>query len=435
LHPNACPSDGFLGRIFKSVVFEKCWIFEAFAGGQIKVDPTDSTCSGTTPHSSTYPLSEYKQNMSNKILFEANPGTTEPTWGGYIEILEDTKSTQESLELTKLGWNTNEVVFTLTVPLCPSSAPSEKPSSKPSVSVSSEPSIQPTVNKPTYTAFKTNDELKNAVRDYCSNPDGWKYKSKFSTHGPIEDWNTSEITDMNRLFQQTNCDPNLAKWDVSKVTTFDHMFASAYTFNQDLSNWDTSSATNFYGMFYQARDFNGDISTWDTSSVSIFQLMFQNAKAFNQNLSNWDTSSATTFRDMFAYAYSFNQDLSNWDTSSVTTFRYMFNSAYAFNQDLSNWDTSSATNFYGMFMHATSFSGDVREWDTSKVTNFAYMFQGAGKFNQDLSNWDTSSATSFQNMFFQAIAFDQNLCKWNVDYTDRVNMYFCGNAISCGKCD
>jgi hypothetical protein len=183
LHPNACPSDGFLGRTFKSVVFEKCWIFEAFAGGQIKVDPTDSTCSKTTPHSSTYPLSEYKQNTSNKILFKANPGTTEPTWGGYIEILEDTKSTQESLELTKFGWNTNEVVFTLTVPLCPTSAPSEKPSMKPSIFASSKPSTQPVVSKPVHTAFKTTEELKDAVTEYCKDPDGWKDKSKFSTHG------------------------------------------------------------------------------------------------------------------------------------------------------------------------------------------------------------------------------------------------------------
>ncbi len=34
-----------------------------------------------------------------------------------------------------------------------------------------------------YTAFKTTDELKKAVTDYCNNPNGWKDKAKFSTHG------------------------------------------------------------------------------------------------------------------------------------------------------------------------------------------------------------------------------------------------------------
>jgi hypothetical protein len=108
-------------HFFKSVVFEECWTFETFSSGQIKVDPTDSTCSKSTSHSSTYVLNQFKQNTSNKIVFEAIPGATESIWRGYIEILEDTKLTKETLKLKKLGWNTNELVFTLTVPLCPSS--------------------------------------------------------------------------------------------------------------------------------------------------------------------------------------------------------------------------------------------------------------------------------------------------------------------------
>jgi hypothetical protein len=41
------------------------------------------------------------------------------------------------------------------------------------------------------------------------------------TNRPIEDWNTSEITDMSFVFKEkTTCNPNLAKWDVSKVTSF-----------------------------------------------------------------------------------------------------------------------------------------------------------------------------------------------------------------------
>ncbi len=49
----------------------------------------------------------------------------------------------------------------------------------------------------------------------------------------IEDWNTSNITDMSDLFKldstdgddyyftpDNTCNPNLSRWDVSKVTTF-----------------------------------------------------------------------------------------------------------------------------------------------------------------------------------------------------------------------
>jgi hypothetical protein len=41
------------------------------------------------------------------------------------------------------------------------------------------------------------------------------------TNRPIEDWNISEIVDMSYVFfKKYSCNPNLAKWDVSKVTNF-----------------------------------------------------------------------------------------------------------------------------------------------------------------------------------------------------------------------
>jgi hypothetical protein len=41
------------------------------------------------------------------------------------------------------------------------------------------------------------------------------------TNRPIEDWNVMEILDMSWVFSdKDSCNPNLAKWDVSKVTTF-----------------------------------------------------------------------------------------------------------------------------------------------------------------------------------------------------------------------
>jgi hypothetical protein len=38
---------------------------------------------------------------------------------------------------------------------------------------------------------------------------------------PIEDWDLLKITNMDRLFKdKVNCNPNIAKWDISKVTSF-----------------------------------------------------------------------------------------------------------------------------------------------------------------------------------------------------------------------
>jgi alpha-tubulin suppressor-like RCC1 family protein len=140
LHPNACPSDGFLGRTFKSVVYDQCWIFETYPGGKMTIDPSDSTCSKVTPDSTAHVLSQYKQSISNKFVFERIPGATGSSWEGYIQIVEDAESTQETLKLTKFGWTTNKFAFMLKVSDCASSEPSVKPSLKPSTSPSSQPS-------------------------------------------------------------------------------------------------------------------------------------------------------------------------------------------------------------------------------------------------------------------------------------------------------
>jgi hypothetical protein len=218
---STCPFDGFLGRTFKSVVYNACWIFDFSPTGKFKIDPTDSTCSRTTPDKTAYDLSQYKEGVSNRILFQQIPDQT--SWKGYIQIIEDTELTEESLTRTKVDWNNDEFVFMLKVPDCPSSAPSiskepssepsSKPSSKPSVNSSSEPSQYPSdfpskhpSEKPSQypseiwnqhpselpsasaqpsksPTFASKDDLQNAVNDYCDNPGEWETHPKFVTYG------------------------------------------------------------------------------------------------------------------------------------------------------------------------------------------------------------------------------------------------------------
>ena len=67
--------------------------------------------------------------------------------------------------------------------------------------------------------FKSNEELKQAVKEYCSCKSDVK-DAAMQRYGPISLWCTRNITDMSRLF------------------------ASEYDFNEDISNWDTSSVEN-----------------------------------------------------------------------------------------------------------------------------------------------------------------------------------------------
>ena len=54
--------------------------------------------------------------------------------------------------------------------------------------------------------------------------------------------------------------------DDSNVTNMSKMFRNS-EFNGDISNWDVSNVTNMDFMFYQNDVFNQDLSDWDVSNV------------------------------------------------------------------------------------------------------------------------------------------------------------------------
>ena len=103
-----------------------------------------------------------------------------------------------------------------------------------------------------------------------------------------------------------------------------------------ISEWDTSQVTDMARLF-QDSIFNDDISAWDTSAATSMFATFQNAKQFNQPLNDWEVSGVTNMLSMFAHAESFNQPLDSWDVSQVASLDSMFYYAYAFDQDLSSW--------------------------------------------------------------------------------------------------
>ena len=76
---------------------------------------------------------------------------------------------------------------------------------------------------------------------------------------------TTKITDMSKLFSESQFNGDISNWDLSNVTNMGFMFSESQ-FNGDISNWDVSNVTNMIGMFYKSQ-FNGDISKWDVSNV------------------------------------------------------------------------------------------------------------------------------------------------------------------------
>ncbi len=281
-----------------------------------------------------------------------------------------------------------------------------------------------------YEAFRSADDLITvpSMNDWdtseVTNMSGmFSYTNKFNQN--ISGWNTSKVTDMSNMFNRAyEFNHTLNNWDTSKVTNMSNMFNYMQYFNHELNNWDTSNVTDMSSMFKDISDFNQNISGWNTSKVTNMNSMFEYAVQFNQNLTNWDTSSVTNMKSMFEDASYFNGNLSGWNTSQVINMTRMFNDASNFNQNISEWDTSKVTDMNSMFEYANIFNQSLNSWNVSKVTDMSYMFGDASKFNQPLNNWDTSKVTNMDSMFRYAYDFNQSLTNWDTSNVIDMNSMF-----------
>ena len=87
---------------------------------------------------------------------------------------------------------------------------------------------------------KTKDELKDII------------KRRIESEGnecDLNDIDTSNITDMSKLFEGSEFNGNISKWDVSNVTNMKFMFRNS-KFDSDISNWDVSNVKFKLDIFY-----------------------------------------------------------------------------------------------------------------------------------------------------------------------------------------
>ena len=77
--------------------------------------------------------------------------------------------------------------------------------------------------------------MQTAVDDlWCDHETGSE-----STYGPINEWDTSTITDMSSLFSfKTSFNGNMSTWDVTQVMNMGSMFYDASSFKQPIGEWD-----------------------------------------------------------------------------------------------------------------------------------------------------------------------------------------------------
>ena len=113
----------------------------------------------------------------------------------------------------------------------------------------------------------TNDELEQIIKDRIS---------KEGHNCDLNDIDTSLITDMSYLFDESEFNGDISKWDVSKVENMLGMFARS-EFNQDISRWDVSKVKNMRWTFRNS-EFNQDISKWKISKDCDTSNMFKDCQ-------------------------------------------------------------------------------------------------------------------------------------------------------------
>ena len=193
----------------------------------------------------------------------------------------------------------------------------------------------------------------------------------------VTGWDLSITTDLSRMFEgynKLNTILGLSTWNTSNITNMNRMFyrtgmySTAFTLNLG-NNFDTSNVTDMSYMFYQTgysnTNFTLNLGTlFDTSSVLYMYYMFYQTGYSNTN---------------------FTLNLGNlFDTSSVTNMAYMF---YQTGYNNTNFTLNLGTLF-----------------DTSSVLNMSYMFYQTGynntTFEIDLTQFDFSNVTTYTSIFY-----------------------------------
>ena len=195
----------------------------------------------------------------------------------------------------------------------------------------------------------TNEDLKNKILElYIEQGEGETLDVSSLTNCIQCD----DFSDIFKYFYKVKHIIGLEDWDVSEVTNMNGMFSDCRNFNSDLSNWDVSNVKSMRRMFSNCKNFNCDLSKWNVSNVEDMGFMFRGCKNFNSDLSKWNVSNVVDMGCMFLSCDNFNSDgksLNNWDVSNVQDMGYMFQDCYNFNSDLSKWNVSNGIGMKHMF--------------------------------------------------------------------------------------
>ena len=156
------------------------------------------------------------------------------------------------------------------------------------------------------------------------------YKFEYLTGINLNNFNTSQVTNMERMFEDCYklISLDLTNFDTSEVKNMNYMFSFCTSITKivGLENWNTSQVSNMRAMFNNCKKItNLDVNNFDTSNVTNMGYIFNDCNLLTElDLSNWNTSNNIYLTQIFYNCYSLTYlDLSKWDTDRVTHIQHM----------------------------------------------------------------------------------------------------------------
>ena len=236
-----------------------------------------------------------------------------------------------------------------------------------------------------------------------------------STHFDFETWDTSNVTTMNRMFDQSHINGGLylSCFDTSNVTDMDSMFFFFFFIGSrdemsgdsvlDISSFSfpkvRTSASVFSEIYVDEIIFNDRVEFTAGTSLAWW---FQEAHIASLDLSSWDVSTVGNMNSIFKDASLQTLNLDGWNPEKCRIFTSMFSGCSSLSEiNVSGWDTGYGVAFDGMFSGCSSLrSIDVSSFTFEDATSVAYMFSGCSKLTElDVSSWVLEDDMDVRRLF------------------------------------
>ncbi len=203
------------------------------------------------------------------------------------------------------------------------------------------------------------------------------------TNLDLSNWKTENAENIAGLFR--NCTSlqsvNLTGWKTSKVKNMNALFSkdSQLTTISGIEDFDTSQVTNMQAVFGATIVSRLDLSRWVTDKVTNMESMFNGCEVTYLNLTNWDTKNVENMSSLFRYCTKLTkiEGLENFNTENVTKMQMMFSGCRIIeNLNLTNFNTKKVADMKWMFDNCLRLTTlNLSSFDTSNVEDMSYMFE------------------------------------------------------------